>query len=229
MQVWASLVDPVVTLFCFDFPRRLGECVAAPTIGILDCGSGNLRSVHKAIAHEEGSPRVSTRIDPDWDGLVLPGVGAFGHAMRAVRPVRDDLAAFLEAGKPFLGICLGLQILFESSEENPEEPGLGILKGRIVRIRAAKVPHIGWNSVELSRESRLFEGVGSGQHLYFVHSYAARPEEDVVIATCEHEGEPIVSAVERDNIYACQFHPEKSGRAGLRIVRNFVEMSRGGR
>ena len=199
----------------------------APVVGVLDCGSGNLRSVSRAIIHEQGTPQISTRIDPDWSGLMLPGVGAFGHAMRAVRAVKDDLLTFLHGGKPFLGICLGLQVLFESSEESPEEPGLGMMKGSVARIEAAKVPHMGWNSVQVSWESPLFEGVKSGEHFYFVHSYAARPEEHVVVATCEYEGHGIVSAVERDNVHACQFHPEKSGRAGLRIIRNFVKMSGG--
>ena len=198
-----------------------------PEIGVLDCGSGNLRSISKAVSHEGGLPRISTRMDPDWSGLVLPGVGAFGHVMRAVRSFQNDLLAFLHEGKPFLGICLGLQVLFESSEESPEEPGLGLAKGKVARISAAKVPHMGWNSVQVTRESPLFEGIETGEHFYFVHSYAANPREDVVVATCEYEGQGIVAAVWRDNVHACQFHPEKSGRAGLRIISNFVGLSRG--
>jgi len=200
-----------------------------PVVGVLDCGSGNLRSVSKAIIQGKGLPQVSTHINPDWEGLVLPGVGAFGHVMKAVGGLAGDLLGFLDDGKPFLGICLGLQVLFESSEESLDEAGLGLMKGRVTRIAAAKVPHMGWNSIQLAGESPLFEGVRGGDYFYFVHSYAARPDEDVVVATCEYEGREIVSAVEKDNVHACQFHPEKSGRIGLRIIRNFVNMSGGGR
>jgi glutamine amidotransferase len=196
-----------------------------PTIGIIDCGSGNLRSVSKAIQRQGGLPEVSGDVDDSWDGLVLPGVGAFGHVMNSVDPVKADLLGFVDRGKPFLGICLGLQVLFESSEENPGLPGLGLMKGEVARIEAEKVPHMGWNSLEIPRPTRFLRGIGRDDYFYFVHSYAALPEEEVTTATCEYEGRSITAVVERDNIQACQFHPEKSGALGLRIIRNFIEIA----
>lgn len=198
-----------------------------PSIGILDCGSGNLRSVYKAFTREGSYPVVSREVDPAWDGLVLPGVGAFGHAMRSVNSVKDDLLAFIEEGKPFLGICLGLQVLFESSEENPGLPGLCIIKGKVVRIKGDKVPHMGWNSLDLLKKSHILKGIQNGSYFYFVHSYVARANEDVTVATCEYSGQALTAVIERENIHACQFHPEKSGEFGLRIVRNFINISRG--
>ncbi len=198
-----------------------------PRIGIVDCRSGNLRSVSKAVAHEGGEPEILSGVDEDWSGLILPGVGAFGHVMRNIEPIRRELVDYIESGKPYLGICLGLQILFESSEEDPE-PGLGIFKGRVTRVEARKVPHIGWNSLDILRDSRILAGVRPGEYFYFVHSYAARPADDeVLVATCNYDGDVLASVVERQNVAACQFHPEKSGRAGLRVIRNFVEISRG--
>ena len=198
-----------------------------PRIGIVDSKSGNLRSVSKAVAHEGGEPEILSGVDPDWSGLILPGVGAFGHVMKNIEPMKNELLSFIESGKPYLGICLGLQILFESSEEDPD-PGLGVFSGAVTKVKARKVPHIGWNSLKIHRESRILRGIRPGEYFYFVHSYAVRPSDtDSVVATCEYDGDTLTSVVERDNISACQFHPEKSGRAGLRVIRNFVEMSRG--
>jgi glutamine amidotransferase len=200
--------------------------MARAAVGILDCGSGNLRSVSKALDRLGVRPVVSGTVDPGWDGLILPGVGAFGHAMEHLGdpvPILD----FVSSGKPFLGICLGLQVLFESSEEDPGVAGLGIMKGQVRRIRARKVPHMGWNSLELLRESRILSGTRPGDYFYFVHSYSAVPQKDVVAAACEYEGQAITAAVERDNVSACQFHPEKSGAMGLKILGNFLNMCGG--
>lgn len=199
-----------------------------PVIGVLDCGSGNLRSVSKAIAREGGVPDISKDVDPSWEGLVLPGVGAFGHAMQSIGKAREGLLAFIDDGRPFLGICLGLQVLFESSEESPDIKGLGLIKGGVTRIEAKKVPHMGWNSLDILKDSKVLAGIRKGDYFYFVHSYVAQPEEeDVVVATCEYAGRALISVVERDNVSACQFHPEKSGALGLRIIRNFIDISKG--
>jgi glutamine amidotransferase len=196
------------------------------TVGILDCGSGNLRSVYKALDRLGTSPVVFGEVDPGWDGLILPGVGAFGHVMEHLHDPASILD-FISSGKPFLGICLGLQVLFESSEEDPGVAGLGAVKGKVERIRARKVPHMGWNSLEMPRESRILEGIRPGDYFYFVHSYSAAPEEDATVAICEYEGQPITAAVERDNMSACQFHPEKSGAMGLKVLANFIRMCGG--
>jgi glutamine amidotransferase len=199
-----------------------------PTIGVLDSGSGNLRSVSKALEREGARPEISMTVNHEWDALVLPGVGAFGHTMENLSEAREDLLSYIESGRPFLGICLGLQVLFESSEESPGAPGLGLMRGEVRRIVGRKVPHMGWNSLEVSGNCPIFRGVDSGNFFYFVHSYAACPEEDVTVATCTYSGQELTSAVSRDNVHACQFHPEKSGAAGLRIVRNFTELCREG-
>ncbi len=199
-----------------------------PTIGILDCGSGNLRSVAKAIAREKGLPEVSRAVDHGWDGLVLPGVGAFGHTMKAIGAELEDILKFVSEGKPFLGICLGLQILFEYSDESPGQPGLSVMRGKVVKIIGRKVPHMGWNSLDITKRSSLLDDVHQGDFFYFVHSYAAMPDEDVTVATCEYEGRPLTAVVERGRVYACQFHPEKSGAVGLRIIGNFVRICAGG-
>ena len=159
---------------------------------------------------------------------MLPGVGSFGDAMNQLRsrglerPIHD----FVDSGKPFLGICLGLQILFESSEESPGAAGLGLLKGKILHLpreSGLKIPHIGWNSLALKEGESLFARLPQESYVYFVHSYYLRAEEDVVTATAEY-GTVIHAAVRKGNLMACQFHPEKSGRVGLQILRNFAAM-----
>ncbi len=198
---------------------------------IIDYDAGNLKSVEKALIALGDTP-VVTR-DPQVirgaGRVILPGVGAFGEAMRQIReygleePIRETVAK----GTPFLGICLGLQLLFESSEESPGVSGLGLLKGQIRRIPAGpdlKIPHIGWNSLEISPRARLFQGLGNGAYVYFVHSYYLQAEEETVVAATTDYGVRIHASVEAGNLFACQFHPEKSSRAGLRILRNFLEM-----
>ncbi len=194
---------------------------------VLDCGLGNLRSVVKALEHV-GFGEVKVSGDPfevkRAEVLVFPGQGAFRRAVENLRR-RDLLKPLLEhigSGKPFLGICLGLQILFERSYEHGKTEGLGILKGEVVRLpENLKLPHIGWNQVWLKRSSKLFEGIKSGDYFYFVHSYHAVPEEEEVVVSTTDYGIQFVSAVEKENIFGVQFHPEKSQKKGLLLLRNF--------
>ncbi len=199
-------------------------------IAILDYGAGNLKSVEKALAYLGEEPLVTR--DPSRvassDKVILPGVGAFGDAMGRLEDcgLCEVMRETVAEGKPFLGICLGLQLLFEESEESPGVPGLGLLKGKIRRIPAGpgrKVPHIGWNSLSLTPGCRLFSGIDEGAYVYFVHSYYLEAAEDVVAAVT-HYGVTIHAAVEKGNLFACQFHPEKSGEVGLRILKNFAEI-----
>lgn len=200
-------------------------------IAILDYDAGNIKSVEKALTFL-GEERVVTRDASTIlraDKVILPGVGAFGEAMNRlqayglVEPVRRVVAQ----GTPFLGICLGLQLLFESSEESPGVQGLGLLKGQIRRIPATpgcKVPHMGWNSLKLRPQSRLFRGIEDGAYVYFVHSYYLEAKEEAVVAATTDYGTHIHAAVERENLFACQFHPEKSGSVGLKILKNFAAL-----
>lgn len=208
-------------------------------IAIVDYGMGNLRSVQKAL-HKLGFEAKVTS-DPHTvrraDKLILPGVGAFGAAMSNLRRAGLDAAIrdFIETGRPFLGICLGLQLLFDYSEEtwtSEHERGLGILRGRVMRFpeglsdahdKPLKVPHIGWNALHFTRLDMLFHGIEEGSHVYFVHSYFPEPEEQSVITAMSDYGMPFCCAVQHANIWAVQFHPEKSGAVGLRILRNFAE------
>ena len=202
-------------------------------VAVIDYDAGNIKSVLKAFRYL-GQDVELTR-DPEIilraDHVVLPGVGAFGDAMKrladyglvdVIRQVADD-------GTPFLGICLGLQLLFDSSEESPGAVGLGILKGTNVRFTEApgyKIPQIGWNSLHLQNNGRLFEGIEDGAFVYFVHSfYAVAENEKVVKATCTYT-DVATASVEMRNVFACQFHPEKSGNVGLQILRNFLNTDR---
>ena len=200
-------------------------------IGIIDYDAGNIKSVEKALQYL-GQETVVSR-DPQVllkaDKVILPGVGSFGDAMENLKkyglvPVIHEI---VEKGTPFLGICLGLQLLFESSDETPGVEGLGILKGKILRIPPStglKIPHMGWNSIDIKEGSRLFEGIDRQSYMYFVHSYylKARNPEDVAATTWYSTD--IHAAVEHDNIFACQFHPEKSSELGLRILKNFADL-----
>ncbi len=204
-------------------------------IAIIDYGAGNLRSVEKALEHL--GCRCEVTAEPgrlrEADAAVLPGVGAFGDAMESLRAggLEEPVREFVSSGKPFLGICLGLQILFESSEESPGVRGLGLLKGKILRLPAGpqlKVPHMGWNSLEIRRPGSLFAGVEPEPYVYFVHSYYLKAEEDIVTATAQY-GTEIHAAVQKGSLFACQFHPEKSGRTGLAMLKNFAALAaRGG-
>jgi imidazole glycerol-phosphate synthase subunit HisH len=200
-----------------------------PEIAVLDYGSGNLHSVSRALAHAGGEPVVTrdpTRI-VGADALVIPGVGHFGHCVRAIRSFGLD-GAVLDAigrGTPVFGVCVGMQVLLERSEED-DEPGLGVLVGGSRRLPATvpgnvKVPHIGWNEVAWARRHPYVEGIADGTRFYFVHSYAPDENDDTVGLT-EH-GRRFAAAAARENVFATQFHPEKSGEAGLAMYANFVK------
>ncbi len=197
-------------------------------ISILDYGAGNLQSVEKALRHIGCQCQVTA--DPAAllaaQAAVLPGVGAFGDAMQSLRArgLEAPIQEYVASGRPFLGICLGLQVLFESSEEAPGAKGLGLLKGKVVRLpegAGLKVPHIGWNSLDIRRPGGLFAGQPLQPYVYFVHSYYLQAEEDVVTATAQY-GATIHAAVQKGNLWACQFHPEKSGQAGLAMLESFA-------
>ncbi|MCZ7662493.1 MAG: imidazole glycerol phosphate synthase subunit HisH [Thermoleophilia bacterium] len=194
---------------------------------IIDYGSGNLRSVQKAFEHVGVLAQVGS--DPgrirDAAGLVLPGVGAFGAAMEELerRGLPQVIGERVAAGVPFLGVCLGLQLLFEGSEESPGVPGLGLVRGDVRRLPAdLKVPHIGWNQVESMKDSDLTEGIPDGAAFYFVHSYVVVPVRPADVLTTTEYGLTFVSGVELDNVAAFQFHPEKSSALGLRLYENFA-------
>ena len=196
-------------------------------IAVFDYGAGNLRSVENTLA-ELGSEYTLVR---DSDGLraaskiILPGVGHFGQMMRALDAlaVRQTFLERIRAGVPFLGICLGLQALFEASEEAPEARGLGLYEGVVRRFPlGARVPHMGWNELDVRRDSRLLRGLDARPFVYFAHSYYV-PENARAAATCTYEV-PYTAALEAGNVFGVQFHPEKSGPVGLKIVRNFAEL-----
>lgn len=200
-------------------------------IAIIDYDAGNLKSVEKALQYL-GEECIVTRDKEKLlkaDKIILPGVGAFGDAMEKLHKfgLVDVIHKLVKENKPFLGICLGLQLMFESSEEGPGVKGLGLLPGKIVKFpekEGFKIPHMGWNSIDVKEGSRLFKGVSNNSYVYFVHSYYLQAEnENDVAATTEYITH-VHASVEYDNIFACQFHPEKSGDVGLRILKNFCEL-----
>lgn len=200
-------------------------------IAIIDYDAGNLRSVEKALLHI-GEECIVTRDSKEIlkaDKVILPGVGAFQDAMQNLQKfgLVNVIKEAVAADKPFLGICLGLQLLFASSEENPGAVGLDLLPGRVVRIPASeglKIPHIGWNSIEINPKSRLLQGIPNGSYVYFVHSYYLRADDDEIVAASTEYGAHIHVAVEKGNLFATQFHPEKSGALGLQILQNFANL-----
>jgi len=198
-------------------------------IAVLDYGIGNLRSAEKALQRVGGAAQLIS--DPDVaaeaEAVVLPGVGAFGRCMEALRSSGLDKVALdaVERGKPFLGICIGMQLLYEGSDEDPDVDGLGVLGGRIRLLPdGVKRPQMQWNRLDVVRSTPVFDDIGDDPWVYFVHSYAAEPSDDVV-ATCDYGG-PVVAALGRDRLWATQFHPEKSGPVGMRVLANFVAASR---
>lgn len=208
-----------------------GAAVVRPLVAVLDYGIGNLRSAQKALEHVGADARLTA--DPglvaDAAAVVLPGVGAFGRCMEALhRTGLAELAVAAAASpRPFLGICVGMQLMYEASEETPGVDGLGILPGTIVRLPpGVKHPQMQWNVLQPRRASSLLDGLPDPAWVYFVHSYAAEDGPDT-IATCDYGG-PVVAAVERGTVAATQFHPEKSSHAGLRLLANFVERARAG-
>ena len=200
-------------------------------IAIIDYDAGNLKSVEKALAHI-GEESVITRDFQtilNADKVILPGVGAFGDAMANLKRLELDkvIRELNEKQTPFLGICLGLQLLFESSEESPGVEGLGLLKGQIRRIpdkEGLKIPHIGWNSLELTNNGRLFKGIEEQSYVYFVHSYYLEAEDEQIVKASTDYVTHIHASVESGNVFACQFHPEKSGDVGLQILKNFAAL-----
>ncbi len=200
-------------------------------ITLLDYGAGNVRSVINAI-ESLGEKVIIVASGEDIlsaDKLVFPGVGAFGNMMHILRKKNyvEPLKAYLRSNRPFLGICLGLQALFESSDEAPDVRGLGLLNGSVKKFAIdLSVPHIGWNGLNIKHSSYIFSGIGSKDKFYFVHSYHVAAEDDAIVLTTTDYGYEFVSSIQKDNIIATQFHPEKSGDAGLRILKNFVESSR---
>ena len=208
-------------------------------IAVIDYGMGNLRSVQKAL--EFVGAKVIVTHDPDLilnaNSVVLPGVGAFKDCMANLKKLKlvDPIRKFIDGGKPFLGICLGLQVLFEESEEYGPVAGLGILPGKVVKFpgessetkngRPIKIPHMGWNQIKVKKNVPLFGGVGDAPYFYFVHSYYVVPEDQNMIATVTNYGIEFVSGIQHKNIYAFQFHPEKSQTLGLSILERFSNLN----
>ena len=200
-------------------------------IAIIDYDAGNIKSVEKAM--QLLNQEVVITRDPEEilsaDRVILPGVGAFGDAMGKIRQygLEEVIHEVADRGTPFLGICLGLQLLFERSDETPGVEGLGILKGEILRIpdqEGLKIPHMGWNSISYPNPGRLFQGIPEESYVYFVHSYYLKAaDESIVTATTEYSTH-IHASVEQGNVFACQFHPEKSSDVGIQILKNFVEL-----
>lgn len=204
-------------------------------IALLDYGSGNLRSVHKALLQAGADVRIAQKPEEIGDAraMVLPGVGAFDDCINALRKQELLEAArdFIKTGKPFLGICVGYQALFERSEEfNSCAAGLDVFHGSVIRFsdkNGLKIPQIGWNQIDITRaDCPLYRGIPSGSYVYFVHSFYPQPEDPSIVATRTEYGDTFASSVWRDNVYATQFHPEKSQRVGLQLLGNFVELSK---
>ena len=200
-------------------------------IAIIDYDAGNLKSVEKALQHLGQDCKITRNAKEilEADKVILPGVGAFADAMEKLQKydLIDVIHQVVDKKTPFLGICLGLQLMFESSEEGPGVKGLGLLPGKIVRFpekEGYKIPHMGWNSLHLQNNGRLFEGIPEQTYVYFVHSYYLQAEDPEIIKATTEYSTCIHASVEKDNVFACQFHPEKSSTAGLRILKNFVEL-----
>jgi len=200
-------------------------------IAIIDYGAGNLHSVKNALDFLGYESEVTADCDKilSADKVILPGVGSFGDAMGQMRKsgLDETVKKAAISGKPFLGICLGLQLLFEESGESPGVPGLGIIPGKVVKIKKyddIKIPHMGWNSLILPKESRILKDLGDKVFVYFVHSYYICPKSCDVVSAYTEYGDKLAVAVEKDNLFALQFHPEKSGEVGMKILRNFLSL-----
>lgn len=200
-------------------------------IAIIDYDAGNIKSVEKAMQYLNCEAVITrdAEVILGADKVILPGVGAFGDAMDKINKygLNDVIHTVVDKGTPFLGICLGLQLIFDESEESPGVKGLGLLKGKIKRIPVGeykKIPQIGWNSLELKGDGTLFAGVEQGAYVYFVHSYYLEAEDEEIVKASTYYNVKVHASVESGNIYACQFHPEKSSEVGLKILRNFVEL-----
>lgn len=202
-------------------------------ITIIDYGSGNLKSIKNGFSKIGADATVSSSVSEinDAEALVLPGVGAFGNAMQNLSKYENSIKAHITEGKPFLGVCLGLQVLFSYSEESEGVTGLGIFEGEVVQFpdsikeEGLKIPQIGWNQLEIGTECPILKGVSS-DFMYFVHSYYVKPEDKKIITATVNYGIDVPAVVCKDNVFATQFHPEKSGEKGLQILKNFVELVR---
>ena len=197
-----------------------------PPVAVLDYGVGNLHSATKALDRAGADVRVVATVEAAAGaaGLVVPGVGAYGACLSGLASAGGTaaVAGWLEGGRPLLGICVGMQLLFEASEEGPVGDGVGVVPGKIRHLTGqVKIPHIGWDEVTVGPGGRLFAGLGDGTRFYFVHSYAPEPDGEAVAAVCDYGGR-FAAAVEHGNLFGTQFHPEKSGRAGLALLANFV-------
>jgi glutamine amidotransferase len=200
-------------------------------IAIIDYDAGNLKSVEKALAYLGETPVITRDREAILaaDKVILPGVGAFGDAMERLQQygLVEVIREVADKGTPLLGICLGLQLFFESSEECPGVPGLGICRGKILRIPSVdglKVPHMGWNSLAYDHPGRLFEGIPEHSYVYFVHSYYLKAEDPQIVKASTQYAVQIHASIEQGNVFACQFHPEKSGETGLAILKNFIRL-----
>ena len=195
-------------------------------IVIINYGSGNLKSIKNGFTKIGEETLVSQDIHEmeKADALVLPGVGAFGTAMEHLEGYKDIIHEHINAGKPFLGVCLGLQVLFTKSQENKGVKGLDVFKGEVVKIpeNGLKIPHMGWNNLKIVNQCPVLDGI-ENDYMYFVHSYYAKPDDEDIIAATTSYGTDLTAAVCRDNVFATQFHPEKSGEVGLNILKNFVK------
>ena len=201
-------------------------------IAIIDYGAGNLQSVAKALEYIGSQPVVSADRDEilQAEQVILPGVGSFGDCMENIRKrkLEQTILDCIGSGKPFLGICLGLQLLFESSDESPGVTGLGVLRGNIRRIPAGdglKIPHMGWNSLCIKKDSGILAGLPASPYVYFVHSFYLQAENRQIVSSQTEYGVPIDASIEWNNVHAVQFHPEKSGAVGLQMLRNFAALS----
>jgi glutamine amidotransferase len=195
------------------------------SIIIVDYGMGNLFSIYNALEYVGGNPNIAR--DPGElagaKGIVVPGVGAFGSCMNQLSRFSDSLLSCFQEGVPMLGICVGMQVLFQESEESPGAPGLGWIEGKVVRLPdGVMIPQMGWNSLYIKHRVEIFDGISEGDMFYFVHSYYGQPRDKSVIAATTDHGVELAAAVHKDNLFATQFHPEKSGPKGLRILKNFV-------
>nr|WP_296074937.1 imidazole glycerol phosphate synthase subunit HisH [uncultured Ruminococcus sp.] len=201
-------------------------------IAIIDYGAGNIQSVYKALKFIGADCKVTSDKDEilKADGAILPGVGSFGDAMDTMtkRGIKDTIIEYTKSGKPFLGICLGLQLLFPESEETPGVKGLDIFKGTITKIpnqnRTLKIPHMGWNNISIKQKNGIFKDIEGEPYVYFVHSFYLKAQDKDIVAATTQYGVEIDAAVQKGNIIATQFHPEKSGEVGLKMLKNFVEM-----